>query len=538
MFFFNRFRICLLIFLSIFVIKISDVFSYSREGAKRAIFNMYKEHLARPSDINQHLPILSSLSIQCYSVIEIGLGDMISTVGIIKGLSSPRIKNQSYLGIKINRPNKQIEDKIKKITATLGIRYNVWLKNDLDTDIPTADMLFIDSIHTYCHLSYELEKFSPMIHKYIVMHDTSPPWDYKDDTTYNGNYSEYPKHINRSKRGLWPAVEDFLQKHPEWVLEARYGNNHGLTVLKRVSDSKLFFKNSKSPFPIQFSIPECKIVKNIPKKERDFAYIIPGQKDTYIYDNEKEYYKDYQRSYYAITCKKGGWDCLRHYEILANGCIPYFLDLNDCDPNTMYFLPKELIKKAMSLPGVSYLNIDHKKFDKHQYNIILKELLEHTVNHLSCKSMASYILNTINYKGKGKILFLSHDANPDYLGGLTLIGLKSLLKDRVVDFPKIKPIYKNYAGNVQNLYGKGISYTKIIDDYPLDRSNIEDRIKNREFDIIIYGGLIHLKRPFHDLVRQYYKSDEIIYFCGEDIHHCQFMRLPNLFLREFPIMKF
>ena len=34
--------------------------------------------------------------------------------------------------------------------------------------------------------------------------------------------------------GLWPAVEDFLEKHPEWVLHERYTNNNGLTILKRV----------------------------------------------------------------------------------------------------------------------------------------------------------------------------------------------------------------------------------------------------------------------------------------------------------------
>ena len=43
--------------------------------------------------------------------------------------------------------------------------------------------------------------------------------------------------------------------------------------------------------------------------------------------NESDYYKDYQRSYFAITCKKGGWDCLRHYEILANAVSPTFLIL-------------------------------------------------------------------------------------------------------------------------------------------------------------------------------------------------------------------
>jgi hypothetical protein len=72
------------------------------------------------------------------------------------------------------------------------------------------------------------------------MHDTSEPFGDRDDNEYYGDYSEYPTHIDRSKRGLWPAVEDFLKKHPEWTVHERYYNNHGFTVLKRVgSDDSL-----------------------------------------------------------------------------------------------------------------------------------------------------------------------------------------------------------------------------------------------------------------------------------------------------------
>jgi len=36
-------------------------------------------------------------------------------------------------------------------------------------------------------------------------------------------------------QGLWPAVTEFLADHQgEWQLHARYENNNGLTVLKRI----------------------------------------------------------------------------------------------------------------------------------------------------------------------------------------------------------------------------------------------------------------------------------------------------------------
>lgn len=286
------------------------------------------------------------------------------------------------------------------------------------------------------------------------------------------------------------------------------------------------------PHPMQFSIPEYKIVKEIPEKDLDFAPLIPGRLDTYIYHEESAYYKDYQRSYFAITCKKAGWDCMRHYEILANGCIPYFIDLDRCDSETMCFLPRELIKEAMNLEGVSYLRIDHEKFDRTKYQAILNKLLEHTRKYLTTRAMAKYLLNTVHYEGNGKILYLSRDPYPDYMRCLTLIGLKENFPDRIVDIPKIEHIYRSYPGNIKGLYGKGITYTKNIEDVPVDRSRIEERIKNKEFDLIIYGSA-HRGLLFHELVKQIYEPEKIVYICGEDYHRCGFVGLKNFFLREF-----
>jgi len=296
------------------------------------------------------------------------------------------------------------------------------------------------------------------------------------------------------------------------------------------------------PYPIQFAIPESKIVQDIPQKDRDFAFIVPGDIRTYVYQNEADYYKDYQRSYFAITCKKAGWDCMRHYEILANGCIPYFVDLDYCDEDTMHFLPRELIKEAMNLEGVSYLHIDHKKFDRKKYDEILKKLLAHTREYLTTKQMASYVLKTVNYSGNGNILYLSQDPSPDYMRCLMLIGFKELFQNRVVDIPKIEHIYLSYPGNIQNLYGRGMTYSKIVPDLPVDRTHIEQRIRNKEFDLIIYGS-VHRGMPYYDLVKQCYEPEKIVYFCGEDLkegsglHVCPYTHLPNFFLREFEAYK-
>ena len=96
-------------------------------------------------------------------------------------------------------------------------------------------------------------------------------------------------------------------------------------------------------FPLSFSIP-LKSIQNIDvnKKTRKFSPLIPGDNKTYIYKDELSYNENYSESFFAFTYKKGGYDCLRHYEILANNCIPYFIDIENIPNLTMHNFPKKL----------------------------------------------------------------------------------------------------------------------------------------------------------------------------------------------------
>lgn len=327
-------------------------------------------------------------------------------------------------------------------------------------------------------------------------------------------------------------VRDWSQVNLKF-LEEKWNEQQAFRTQKLWAD--YWFKQidafKHKPYPLQFSISECKVVDAVPEKDQDFATVIPNHLETYIFSEESDYYKDYQRLYFGITCKKGGWDCMRHYEILANGCIPYFLNLEECEPNTMLFLPRELIFEAMHLEGVSKGHIDHEKFDKKRYFEILDAVLKHVRNHLTTRKMAEYLLERIGYPGRGKILYLTNDQGPDYLRCTLLTGLKEILGDQVIDVPKIPHIYKSYPGNPKDLYGKGFSYTKIVEDLPIDRENIEQRIRNKEFLYVIYGS-VHRGLRWHNLVTEVYDEDHIVYMCGEENHKCIYSNWPNLFIRE------
>jgi len=286
-------------------------------------------------------------------------------------------------------------------------------------------------------------------------------------------------------------------------------------------------------YPFGFCIPECKIIQFIPKKSRKFAIIIPGKLKTYIYKNENDYYKGYQESYFGITKLKGGWDCMRHYEILANGCIPVFENLINCPKNTMTFFPKKIIIES----NKELLE----NFSIERYNYYMKLLHEHTLKYLTTRAMSGYMLSIIN-KNPKKILVLSgeHWTTSDYGRDLILIGLKEIYGDNCHEYPFIPHIYKDYKKDISKLYGKGISYTKILNANTRNKKFDEtllEYIQNHVYDLIIYGT-VHHSFPFFKLVNSYYKPNEIIMLCTNDMHNCEFWHLSsygyNVFVREIP----
>jgi hypothetical protein len=76
------------------------------------------------------------------------------------------------------------------------------------------------------------------VNKFIILHDTTvDEWIGETvrvgwDAVKQSRESGIPVHEIR--KGLWPAVEEFLKQHPEWKIELRLTNNNGLTILRRV----------------------------------------------------------------------------------------------------------------------------------------------------------------------------------------------------------------------------------------------------------------------------------------------------------------
>jgi hypothetical protein len=319
-------------------------------------------------------------------------------------------------------------------------------------------------------------------------------------------------------------------------------------------------------YPISFSIFESKIVSEVPVKKKLLAHVIPDLKKTYIFQEEKDYYKDYQESAICLTFKKNGWDCFRHYEILANGSIPYFHGISDCPSNIMTHLPKQLILEAMNqihyfieLPEevIEYLkksesnfnfksnhdrdNIEPQKFKTFEETIqyYSKKLLDYTREHLTNKEMAKYILKYTNKTNVKSILFIAGDGKEDYMMNNTLTGFKQLLGKECHETPHIPYMYTDFPNeNVKYLYGNGFTFSQLLEKErfydEMKEKTLEQDIRNHRYDIVVYGS-IHRGKHFHTLVTQHYSNDDIIYICGEDTHQCEYKNNPeytHFFLRE------
>lgn len=132
--------------------------------------------------------------------------------------------------------------------------------------------------------------------------------------------------------GLPKAHKSFLYFKRELNMESRFGITWRLIPRKWWTR----FPLHKNLRPTAFSFPLEKVVAEAPPKQKEFpvhivdaevAQNVPNSETSYAFDSEEEYYHDLRSSRYGITTKRGGWDCLRHYEIAANGSVICFRDL-------------------------------------------------------------------------------------------------------------------------------------------------------------------------------------------------------------------
>ena len=209
----------------------------------------YIELCNNPCDINEHLPTLKEYSQECSSVFETGVRGVVSSYALLYGLVENKTTNNKL--IFLNDIEHCDISEFKKLADDNSVSVKYAWNNNLDlvfSPNETYDLTFIDTWHVYGQLKRELEKFSKITNKYIIMHDTEIDGIEGETRRPNGLYNwlyvgnnldglvsrtGIPKH--EILKGLLPAIDEFLTANTNWILHKQFKNNNGLTILKRIA---------------------------------------------------------------------------------------------------------------------------------------------------------------------------------------------------------------------------------------------------------------------------------------------------------------
>lgn len=136
-----------------------------------------------------------------------------------------------------------------------------------------------------------------------------------------------------------------------------------------------------------------------------------------------------------------------------------------------------------------------------------------------------------------KVLYISSGAKPDYLCDMIFHGLRTLLGADVVDVNRLAFMYDDFPQERKPaLWGRGFTVYGLLDSkLVVDRSNVEERIRAREFDRVVFGSA-HRCLDYLPLVIERYPADRIAFLDGEDITDIiePLTRAGRYFKRELP----
>jgi hypothetical protein len=190
------------------------------------IFDMLNRKIQTPCDINEHLKTLYEYAKGCEHITEFGTREITATWSFLAA------QPKTFVGVDIYESSNL--PYALGLAKENGIDFQWVHHSTLEPGylIEETDFLFIDTAHTYGQLAAELERHGNQAKKYIGFHDT---------TTF-GQVNEAPYEANRAfeeaipataPKGLVPAIDEFLDKNPQWERVAVFTNNNGLTILQR-----------------------------------------------------------------------------------------------------------------------------------------------------------------------------------------------------------------------------------------------------------------------------------------------------------------
>jgi len=242
----------------------------------------------------------------------------------------------------------------------------------------------------------ELDEFDAVIYGDGHMRGELPEAKYKN-LAKNGNYWVIDGH-------------DLYGEAPRKIKIKEHGREVEVigVQFQRSFKRELVETGIKNVFPTGFGIPKHRII-NIDLSKKDQIYQKTAPDDAtfsrvtdigggfahHKFTDEDKYYNDLHRSWFGLTCKKGGWDCLRHYEIIAAGSVLLFRDYNlkpaVCSPQSIPCLSYSSREELTEI--INRLVVNNKPTD--EYMFYLNRQREWLYNIGTTEARANHILTVI-----------------------------------------------------------------------------------------------------------------------------------------------
>ena len=170
------------------------------------------------SDISPHLYTLRRYAAASRSVVEMGTSDGSSALAFLLARPDWVITYDLWRLPEV--------DQLEVWARELGVEFEMHAEDSRVAIIPDCDLLFLDTDHVTETLLTELQRHSPKVKKYILMHDTQVCGE--RSCQVGGSEKEW------IGPGLWQAISEFLRNHDEWQLGWVMHEHPGLTCLNRV----------------------------------------------------------------------------------------------------------------------------------------------------------------------------------------------------------------------------------------------------------------------------------------------------------------
>ena len=229
-----------------------------------------------------------------------------------------------------------------------------------------------------------------------------------------GNYDGYPDysyitdHYDDDK--IWYLDGHDLHGKAPIMINGIIGNQKSKNCFKRE-----LVNEQEGVYPTGFGIPEYQIREiDLHNKTQKYQITAPsmaffggahemgGSRHHHKFTDEKAYYDDMQKSWFGLTCKKGGWDCLRHYEIMASSALLLFKDYDKkpplCSPKDLPCFSYSTKDELNDLMNRLVVNNKHTK----EYTDMLRKQRYWLLSIATTVKRAKYVINKINDEAKWK----------------------------------------------------------------------------------------------------------------------------------------